>query len=308
MPAQPIIKKEPLKNLRSKLLRPALTSHFICEFKPPIDNPADPDGGANKFFGSRLNISAPSIFYDKLALACSDASLPGSSLTTNEINDDFTGVTERHAYRRLYDDRADFTFYVDGTEYYVIRFFEAWIGYAVNEQYRSSREYTYRANWPDFYCVDTLKITKFERDYELGERGVLNNIPTKYNARALQYNFVKAFPINIVSMPVSYEQSQLLKCTVSFTYSRYWIGNLTGSNAGTPSNPNAPGVPELNGPPPPPQQDPFDPNVLPPYEGEQPPPPNLNDDVPMLDEPLWDAPESPQGPIKLPVQPFEPLF
>lgn len=241
MPAEPIIKKEPLKNLRSKLLRPALTSHFICEFKPP----------STGFITDRVS-TAPDKLYDNLALACSDASLPGSSLTTNEINDDFTGVTERHAYRRLYDDRADFTFYVDGTEYYVIRFFEAWIGYAVNEQYRSSREYTYRANWPDFYCVDTLKITKFERDYELGETGVLNNIPTKINSRALVYNFVKAFPINIVSMPVSYEQSQLLKCTVSFTYSRYWLSNLVErTGGGTQPNPNAPGIPELNLPAPP---------------------------------------------------------
>ena len=44
---------------------------------------------------------------------CHEASLPGSSIATNEIKDDFTGVTERHAYRRLYEDRADFTFYVD---------------------------------------------------------------------------------------------------------------------------------------------------------------------------------------------------
>lgn len=275
MPSQPVVKKVPIKDLRSKLLRPALTSHFICEFKPPIDNPADPDGGANKFFGARLNISTPSIFYDKLALACSDASLPGSSLTTNEINDDFTGVTERHAYRRLYDDRADFTFYVDAEEYYVIRFFESWIGYAVNEQYRSSREYTYRANWPDNYCVDTLKITKFERDYELGETGVLNTIPTQINARALVYNFVKAFPINIVSMPVSYEQSQLLKCTVSFTYSRYWLSNLTERSGGSQPNPNAPGVDELRGPrlpvPPDSQWSPVD--NLPQSTDIQPPPP-----------------------------------
>lgn len=240
MPAQPVVKKVPIKDLKSKLLRPALTSHFICEFTPPRTG----------FITDRVS-TAPDKLYDRLALACSDASLPGSSLTTNEIIDDFTGVTERHAYRRLYDDRADFTFYVDADEYYVIRFFESWIGYAVNEQYRSNREYTYRANWPNNYCVDTLTITKFERDYELGETGVLNIIPSKFNVRALQYNFVKAFPISINSMPVSYEQSQLLKCTVSFTYSRYWLSNLVDKSSRTQSNPNALGVDELRGPKPP---------------------------------------------------------
>lgn len=288
MPAQPAIRKVPTKDLRAKLLRPALTSHFICEFTPP------PQG--ERFFAPRIN-TASNKLYDRLALACSDASLPGSSLTTNEINDDFTGVTERHAYRRLYDDRADFTFYVDADEYYVIRFFESWIGYAVNEQYRSSRQYTYRVNWPDYYCVDTLKITKFERDYELGETGVLNVIPTKFNARALQYNFVKAFPINIVSMPVSYEQSQLLKCTVSFTYSRYWLSNQVSGASASQENPRAPGVDELRGTnPPPPPRDQWNPvDNLPPYEGVQPPSPILYDDTPNIND-RWEGPQPPPPP------------
>jgi hypothetical protein len=37
------------------------------------------------------------------------------------------------------------------------------------------------------------------------------------------YQFINAYPISINSMPVSYDASQLLKCTVSFTYSRYVI-------------------------------------------------------------------------------------
>ena len=39
----------------------------------------------------------------------------------------------------------------------------------------------------------------------------------------MEYRFINAFPISINSMPVSYDQSDLLKCTVSFTYSRYVI-------------------------------------------------------------------------------------
>ena len=241
MAAPPNIKKVPFKELKSKLLRPALTSHFICEFTPP-----EPGRG---FFQARVDI-APTKLYDRLLLGCSDAALPGSSLTTNDISDDYTGVNEKHAYRRLYDDSASFTFYVDGDEYYVIRFFETWISYAMNEQYRNeqfirSQQYFYRANWPNNYTVDTLSITKFERDYEIGEFGVLNVIPQQYFPRALQYNFVKAYPISISSMPVSYEQSQLLKCTVTFTYSRYWLKYLEGKVPQSRPNPNAPGVPEL---------------------------------------------------------------
>ena len=241
MAAETPLRKIPFKELRTKLLRPALTSHFICEFVIPEPG--------REFFRARLDLDPKKIF-DRLALGCSDAALPGSSLTTNDISDDYTGVNEKHAYRRLYDDSASFTFYVDADEYYVIRFFETWIGYTMNEQYRNeqfirSQQYFYRANWPNNYTVDTLRITKFERDYEIGEFGVLNVIPQKYFPRALQYNFVKAYPISITSMPVSYEQSQLLKCTVTFTYSRYWLKNLVGNTPQSRPNPNAPGVPEL---------------------------------------------------------------
>ena len=43
---------------------------------------------------------------------------------------------------------------------------------------------------------------------------------------------MKAFPLSINSMLVSYDSSQLLKCTVSFTYSRYWIEGLNLNGKG----------------------------------------------------------------------------
>lgn len=223
-------RKVTMSEIKSKLLRPALTSHYVCNFQPP-----DTD-----FIRQRIDINQNKRF-DYLTLACSDASLPGSSLATVDINNDYHGVSEKHAYRRLYDDRADFSFYVNGSSdikndgYYVIRFFESWIGYCVNEQYQgdriAQRNYNYRVYYPDQYSVDELSITKFERDYE---------------GPTLQYNFVKAFPISISSMPVSYESSQLLKCTVSFAYSRYWIQNLINESPTSRPNSNAPGIPELS--------------------------------------------------------------
>ena len=41
------------------------------------------------------------------------ASLPGSNLATIDVNNDRTGVTEKHVHRRVFDDRIDLTFYVD---------------------------------------------------------------------------------------------------------------------------------------------------------------------------------------------------
>ena len=72
--------------------------------------------------------------------------------------------------------------------------------------------YSYRVKYPDEYTATGLTVTKFERDYK----------------NQLQYSFVKSFPLAITSMPVSYEASSLLKCSVQMTYIRYILtGNDT---------------------------------------------------------------------------------
>lgn len=223
------------------LLEPALTSHYICRFQPPR--------AMTSFLSDRETYGWIGANYNTLTnqnlieISCSEASLPGSSLMTNEINDDYTGVTERHAYRRQYDDRIDFTFYVD-KDYRIINFFESWIAYCSGEDDQSRLEnpnYTYRVNFPDNYQTENLYITKFERNVDTKD---------KRKKSSLTYQFIRAYPINIASMPVSYDSSQLLKCTVSFTFIRYLIANrgvpfrATGEQSaqstatGVPSSPN----------------------------------------------------------------------
>jgi hypothetical protein len=199
----PIPTKKTVADLKASILNPALTSHFECSFNPP--------GEVRKWINQRTSAGIGNGYNDNLiSLSCSEASLPGSSLATHEINNDFTGVTERHVYRRQYDDRADFTFYVDH-DYNVLQFFENWMSYIVGEEISGGvlvPNYSYRVNFPDDYKTE-IYIKKFERDY---------------SGRVLQYRFLNAYPISINSMPVSYDSSQLLKCTVSFNYSRYVIG------------------------------------------------------------------------------------
>ena len=71
----------------------------------------------------RDTLSLSSVDYDNIDLLCSEASLPGSSLTTHEVNNDYHGVTEKMAYRRLYDETIGLTFYVD-RNYKVIELIE----------------------------------------------------------------------------------------------------------------------------------------------------------------------------------------
>ena len=58
------------------------------------------------------------------------------------------------------------------------------------------------------------------------------------------YSFVDAFPISINSMSVSYDTASLLKCSVAFSYVRYYIDKAppvaqqsNSSSAGAISNP-----------------------------------------------------------------------
>lgn len=228
-PGAPAPQRVPNFEIKQKLLRPALTSHFQCWFNLPqaVKNAA----GQYYLDGQQGG---------RISLLCSDASLPGSSVLTNEINDDYTGVTERLGYRRQYDNATDFTFYVDhGTAnggYNVIRLFESWIRYATGETIEAEdSNYHYRVRYPDGETGyrSEMFIQKFERDF---------------SGNYLEYVFVRAYPIAITSMPVSYNASELLKCTVSFTYNRYVIKSLANIIESEPSQPTATGIPVPSAP------------------------------------------------------------
>ena len=100
-----------VSDIKANLLRPATTSHFEVEI--PIIDALSRWRGVGK--------------QDKIQMMCSETSLPGSNLATFEINNDRTGVTEKHVHRRIFDDRIDLTFYVDAGLYQPIRFFEDWM-------------------------------------------------------------------------------------------------------------------------------------------------------------------------------------
>lgn len=216
--------RKTVEDIKSQLLNPALSSHFQCWFQPPDEVTKWMKTQSSYGFG--LPYKGNEEF---ISIACMDATLPGSSLMTHEQNNDFHGITERHVYRRDYGSGADFTFIVDNN-HYIIFFFENWIRYIVNETYEGSADYpdmynydnSYsRVNYPNNYKTPYgLTINKFERDYE-GSLGI-------------GYQFLNAYPISITSMPVSYESSQLLKCTVSFTYTRYIAQPLSTSSLTQP--------------------------------------------------------------------------
>ena len=206
MPVPP--RSRSLAEIKSKLLNPATTSHFSVSI-------GQPRGGGFRGF---VNEVGAFVDQDRLNLLCTEASLPGSQFTTTELTNDFSGVTERHVYRRMYDQRINLSFYCDAELYLPISFFEAWMNFISNESNSagpqgkvSDENFFYRMKYPNDY-KGSLEITKFEK-----------NLESKKSTKPLTYSFVNVFPLAVNSTSVSYDSSSLLKFTVSFTFSRYFI-------------------------------------------------------------------------------------
>ena len=208
-----------ISSIKSLILNPALTSHYQVTVAPPFN-----DDGFSSFLGDVGASYYPN--QEKLNLSCCEAQLPGSQLATTEILNDFPGVTERHVYRRQFDDRIDLNFYCDAEQYLPVRFFEAWMNYITNTGDDIEKEnYSYRMKFPSKY-KGPLEVTKFEK-----------NIQSRKKVKPLTYKFVNAFPLAISSMPVTYDSSDLLKCNISFAYSRYYIDE--GTSVSEFENPSA---------------------------------------------------------------------
>ena len=164
---------------------------------------------------------------DKLQLFCSETTLPGSTLLTSNLDNDFTGVSEKYAHRRQFDEEISLTFYCDAKDYLPIRYFESWMSYMTNDtRDNHNNTFYYRMKFPNKY-KGGLEITKFEKNLNSQD-------PVRGRTKPLTYTFIDVFPKTISSMPVTYDASDLLKCTVSFSYTRY-SSKRANSNAFDPS-------------------------------------------------------------------------
>lgn len=196
-----LVKKINMRDARSILGNISQTNHFLVNFsslKPTITD------HIKKYFGVE---DVKRYVASTAGLLCLEASLPGTSLATGEVRDNFMGIPQEFAHTRLYND-VDFTFYVD-SDYKIIKIFEGWIDYissgSRNQISEMTDNYYRRMVWPDDYKCQTVTVHKFERDFK----------------KTLEYKFINIFPKMITAIPVSYGQADLLKLNVSFNYDRY---------------------------------------------------------------------------------------
>ena len=214
-----------VSDLKTRILNIAQTSIYHVKFAVP---PA-----VSSFIAANGRGVTPENI-SNIELLCSETTLPGTSLATHDVTSDYHGVTEKMAYRRIYDDTIDLTFYVD-RNYNVVEFFDGWIDYISGlgstfgrEAYKSAYTH-YRMNYPEKYKSD-MYVVKYEKDI----------------GNTLNYTFVGAFPTSVTSVPVNYQASELLQYNVSFSYIRYVRERTKIIPPSTLEDPKAPGVVEFN--------------------------------------------------------------
>tara|TARA_B100000131_G_scaffold34879_1_gene32012 strand:+ start:62 stop:817 length:756 start_codon:yes stop_codon:yes gene_type:complete len=197
-----------VSNIKSRLLNTAQSSLYRLTLSVP------------QAVRSRLSLS--NLDYDNLNLLCCEATLPGSSLTTHEVNNDYHGATEKMAYRRLYDETIGLTFYVD-RDYKIIELLEGWMDYITgidNKKQYEDPYISYRMSYPNSY-KNNIYLTKFERDHFMRDHSTSGSTSIRTARTTLDYTFVQAFPMALTAIPVSYDESSILKCSVSFNFIRY---------------------------------------------------------------------------------------
>ena len=206
-------RKRSVADLKRTILNSAQTSHFEVQIIPNTNVRSwmldRTSGTLNK---GNARIVSNDFFDNDLKLACHQASLPGSSFATHELNNKSHNATIRNVYRKTFDQTTSFSFYVD-KNYDILHFFENWMSFMMTEDDEAvlNPRSSYRARFPRDYKSPGISITKFERDYA-GE--------------VMVYTFLDAYPSSINTMQLDYSGSQTLSVTVEFSFTKYITSSI----------------------------------------------------------------------------------
>ena len=242
----PLYKK--INDAQSDLFPLSLTAEFKVSLNLGYDSDLNSSDSLSSWLTNCGIANSPQDLarYDFFA---SDVTLPGASFDMAESMGDRQGTIERFAQRRLYAPLS-VSFYVDA-DYNILRLFEEWMNF-MNPIHNSLGRYGgsfqgqngygernnyYKFRYPDDYKRNII-VTKFEKDFYQG----LNMNETRVGGFAksrsgdelipgplLFYQFVDAFPSNIVAIPLAYEGTQVTKVTIEFQYLRY--NTITNNDA-----------------------------------------------------------------------------
>ena len=239
----PLYKK--INDAQSDLFPLSLTAEFKVSLNLGFDN----GGNGLSSWLTKCGIANSPQDLARYDFFASDVTLPGASFDMAESMGDRQGTIERFAQRRLYAPLS-VSFYVDA-DFNVLRLFEEWMNFTnpihnslgrYEGSFQGQNGYDQRNNYYKFRYPDEYKrniiVTKFEKDFYQGLNMNETRIGRYAKSRSgdglipgslLMYQFIDAFPSNIVAIPLAYEGTQVTKVTVEFQYLRY--NTITNNDA-----------------------------------------------------------------------------
>ena len=182
-----------------KIQNVSLSSQFLVKFVLPR--------GECRSFLRKKGINDRFIS-DNVGLLCSDAVLPGSAMAALNTAGDYQGMVEKFAHTRNFT-QVNFDFMVDN-QYKSLKFLEHWMEFISGRSNGdpSSDTYFFKMAYPTEYKSNDTRIVKFERNH----------------SQFLEYRFIGLFPLALNSTRVSYQNTQVLKATATFSFDRYICG------------------------------------------------------------------------------------
>ena len=176
--------------------------------------------------------SQGSDFMQKMAIMCTEAELPGTSFQTSLAVGHHQGIQEEFPNLRQFPP-LNLSFYVDA-DHVIIEVLEKWMTY-INPISTNKRKLNAfgRFNYPEDY-KEIIHITKFERDAFIDEideerisktdnESLAEKIKIrKPTTKLMSYEFVNVWPTNLTSMRLAYGDSNVLRCSVQFSYDRFF--------------------------------------------------------------------------------------
>ena len=188
-----------ISDIMPKIQNVSLSSNFLVKFVLPR--------GECRSFLRRKGINDRFIS-DNVGLLCSDAVLPGSAMAALNTAGDYQGMVEKFAHTRNFT-QVNFDFMVDN-QYKSLKFLEHWMEFISGRSNGdpSSDTYFFKMAYPTEYKSNDTRIVKFERNH----------------SQFLEYRFIGLFPLALNSTRVSYQNSQVLKATATFSFDRYICG------------------------------------------------------------------------------------
>ena len=183
------------------------TDDIVSRFKPSL----------SAYFNVFILGGISNVSNDDINFLANEAVLPGTSYQTTEVFGDRQGVTETFANKRVYPP-VDVTFYVD-YDYKVLKYFNDWMTAISPNSGVTGASYN-KFQYPETYKGE-VTITKFERNFRKSNQRLVEGGVYGPPDNKCSYTLRNAYPVNISSIPLSYDQSSLLRTTLTFNYDVY---------------------------------------------------------------------------------------